>query len=146
MVERQTALMATEKASVEVSVDPAAQWITADVRLVERVMSNILSNAIRHSHPGGAITISVAPGAEDGGVEVSIRDFGEGIPKEYHERIFEKFGQAGLREYGHKTDTGLGLAFCKMAVEAHGGSVRVESEPGKGSRFSFSLPGALTQD
>ena len=143
VVEQQTAFMATKKASVAVSVDPAAQWITADIRLVERVMSNILSNAIKHSHPGGEITISVMPEAGIGGVEVSVRDSGEGIPKEYHEQIFEKFCQAGLREYGHKTDTGLGLAFCKMAVEAHGGSIRVDSEPGEGSCFTFTLPGAL---
>lgn len=145
IVERHTALMKSENKSVEVSVDPAARWITADERLIDRVVSNILSNAIKHSYPDGEIIIRVAPSTENGGVEVSVCDFGEGIPKEYHRQIFEKFCQAGLREIGHKTDTGLGLAFCKMAVEAHGGKIRVESEPEKGSRFTFTLPNALTQ-
>ena len=140
-VERHAALMRPDGKTVAVEVDPAAQWIKADPRLVERIVSNIVSNAIKHSPPDGEIIVRVAPGPENGGAEVSIRDFGEGIPKEYHEQIFEKFCQAGLREFGHKTDTGLGLAFCKMAVEAHGGKIRVESEPGKGSCFTFSLPG-----
>ena len=142
IVERHAALMKTENKTVEVSVDPSAQWATADARLVERIISNILSNAIKHSYPDSAIIVKVSAETEDGGIEVSIRDFGEGIPEEYHEQIFEKFCQAGLRELGHKTDTGLVLAFCKMAVEAHGGTICVESEHGKGSCFTFSLPKA----
>jgi K+-sensing histidine kinase KdpD len=139
-VERYAALMKSANKTIEVSVDPSAQWVIADPRLVERIISNILSNAIKHSYPDSAIIVKVSSETEDGGVEVSIRDFGEGIAKEYHEQIFEKFCQAELRELGHKTDTGLGLAFCKMAVEAHGGTICVESEPGKGSCFTFSLP------
>jgi K+-sensing histidine kinase KdpD len=140
IVERHTALTKAENKTIEVAVDPSAQWATADARLVERIISNILSNALKHSYPDSAIIVEVSPISNGGGIEVSIQDFGEGIPKEYHEEIFEKFCQVGLRELGHKTDTGLGLAFCKMAVEAHGGAISVESEPGKGSRFTFSLP------
>ncbi len=147
-VERHAAFMRSDGKTVSVSVDPAAKWVTADNRLIERIISNILSNAIKHSRDNGEIIVEAVPhktpdddGSDgEGGVEISVRDFGEGIPKEYHAQIFEKFCQTGLREFGHKTDTGLGLAFCKMAVEAHGGSIGVESEPGKGSRFSFSLP------
>jgi K+-sensing histidine kinase KdpD len=143
IVERQAALMKTENKTIEVSVDPSAHWATADARLVERIISNILSNAIKHSYPDSAINVKVSSQTDNGGIEVSVRDFGEGIPEEYHEQIFEKFCQGGLRELGHKTDTGLGLAFCKMAVEAHGGTIGVESEPGKGSCFTFSLPKSL---
>ena len=143
-VERYAATMKAEDKSVSVSVDPAARLLAADERLLDRILSNILSNAIKHSHPKGEIHIHVAE--NNGGVSISVRDRGEGIPKEYHEKIFEKFCQAGLRKLGHKTDTGLGLAFCKMAVEAHGGTIGVESEPDKGSCFTFTLPGALRQE
>jgi signal transduction histidine kinase len=88
----------------------------------------------------------VIPAAEPEGVLISVEDSGEGIPKEYHGQIFEKFAQVELRELGHKTDTGLGLTFCRMAVEALGGTIAVESEPGKGSRFTLILPGALLKE
>ena len=74
-------------------------------------------------------------------VVVCVTDDGEGIPPEFHQRIFEKFGQvidtsgAPLRK-----GTGLGLAFCRLAVEAHGGTLRVDSAPGHGSAFTFTLP------
>ena len=69
-----------------------------------------------------------------------VTDTGEGIPAEAFERIFEKFGQVQSRQAGRKMTTGLGLTFCKMVVEAHGGRIWVESEPGKGSAFSFIIP------
>ena len=70
----------------------------------------------------------------------AVRDTGEGIPREAFERIFEKFGQVEARQAGHKMSTGLGLTFCRMAVEAHGGRIWIESELGQGSTFSFTLP------
>jgi K+-sensing histidine kinase KdpD len=145
-IERYDASLKSEEKTASVSVEPAARWITADAGLLERTVSNILSNAIKHSYPKGEIIIKAVPGPGEDCVSISVRDFGEGIPKEYHEKIFEKFCQAGLRELGRETDTGLGLAFCKMAVEAHGGAIHVESEPDKGSCFTFSLPNALKAD
>ncbi len=145
-VERYAAAIEAEDKIVRVEVDPGAQWIVSDERLLERTLSNILSNAIKHSHPKGKIIVRAVPDEGNSGASISIRDFGEGIPKEYHEKIFEKFYQVGLRELGHKTDTGLGLAFCKIAVEALGGNIRLESEPAKGSCFAFSLPGAITTE
>ena len=73
-------------------------------------------------------------------VRISISDNGPGIPPEYYEKIFEKFGQVESREHAQKYSTGLGLTFCKLAVEAHGGHIGVESEVGKGSTFWFKLP------
>jgi signal transduction histidine kinase len=140
-IRRYAVVLEAGKKTVHVSIEPGTQRIICDEHLFERIMANILSNAIKHSHTGGEILIRVAPA--DVGVLVSVEDNGEGIPKDYHESIFEKFSQAGIRELGHKTDTGLGLAFCKMAVEAHEGSIWVESEPGRGSCFTFSLPHAL---
>jgi signal transduction histidine kinase len=71
---------------------------------------------------------------------VRVVDTGEGIPEECRERIFEKFGQVENRKSGRTMSTGLGLTFCKLAVEAHGGKIGVESAPGQGSTFWFTLP------
>lgn len=76
----------------------------------------------------------------DGHMRVSVIDTGLGIPPEYRDKIFEKFGQVEIREHKQKHSTGLGLAFCKLAVEAHGGKIGVDSEVGKGSTFWFELP------
>ena len=70
----------------------------------------------------------------------SVSDTGEGIPSESFGRIFEKFGQVESRKGGRTMSTGLGLTFCKLAVEAHGGHIDVESAPGQGSTFCFTVP------
>ena len=142
-VDRFQPAMNAKELTVNSSIDPSVEWILCDDHLLDRVITNILSNAIKHSYPGNEIIIRALPDEANRGVLVSVQDFGEGIPKKYHQKIFEKFGQADVRELGQKTDTGLGLAFCKMAVEAMGGDISVESEPGKGSCFTFSLPGAF---
>jgi len=97
----------------------------------------LLSNAIKHTPLGGTITLAAR--RQGDGVQVSVADNGIGIPLEYQQRIFEKFAQAQLlgRE---RRGTGLGLTFCKMAVEAHGGRIWVESQVGEGSTFLFTLP------
>jgi len=128
---------------VHVSVDPDARRIFSDGKLLDRTLANLVYNAIKHSYSKGDVELEVTHKAEENEIIFSVRDFGEGIPSEFHEKIFEKFCQADMRELGDRTDTGLGLTFCKSAVEALGGRIWVESEPGKGSRFIFSLPCAL---
>lgn len=73
-------------------------------------------------------------------MQINVVDNGEGIPKEYQDKIFDKFMQVETKKLGKKFDTGLGLTFCKLAVEAHGGKIWVESELDKGSTFSFTIP------
>lgn len=143
VVGRQTANMGIEGKTIEISVDSGAESIVGDERLLDRILSNILSNAIKHSYAGTKVSIRVVCADKDGAVLFRIQDSGEGIPKKYHKKIFERFFQIEMRRLGHRNDTGLGLAFCKMAVEALGGRIWVESEPGKGSCFTFSLPDAL---
>ncbi len=111
--------------------------VTCDRQLISRVVVNLLSNAIKHTPGGGSITIAAQRTHNQ--ITVSIMDTGVGIPKEYQEKIFEKFGQVE-KPGSVRRGTGLGLTFCKMAVEAHGGRIWVESEVGKGSSFSFTLP------
>jgi signal transduction histidine kinase len=132
-----------EGKTIKVTVDPDAAIIACDQYLLERILSNIISNAIKHSSAGGEISIRVLCAEDNGTVLFRIQDFGEGIPAEYHQKIFERFFQIEMRQQGYRSDLGLGLAFCKMAIETLGGSIWVESEPGKGSCFTFLLPDAL---
>jgi len=115
--------------------------VAADSDLLERVVTNLVGNAIRFTPKDGSITVSVTDGGPE--IRVSIADTGEGIPPEYLERIFQKFEQvAGQRRGG----TGLGLAISKFFVEAHLGRIWVESQFGKGSRFTFTIPKRLAVD
>ncbi len=108
-----------------------------DADVVRRVLENLISNAVKFTKADGTIRIKVQSNAAD--VTISVSDDGPGIPPDQHKHIFEKFGQT---ESGseHRHSTGLGLTFCRLAVEAHEGKIGVQSELGKGSTFQFSLP------
>jgi two-component system sensor histidine kinase/response regulator len=114
--------------------------IIADKALLHRVLINLLSNALKHSPPKSATIVRIK--SDETSVEIRIVDQGEGVPAAEQEQIFRKFAQASGRKLGGKTDTGLGLAFCKLAVEAHGGTIAVESpiRDGRGSAFIIRLP------
>jgi two-component system, sensor histidine kinase and response regulator len=109
-----------------------------DSGLVQRVLENLVSNAIKHTPSRSAVNISV--GSRQGRARVEISDGGPGVPAEARQRIFEKFapvtGHGGERYHS----AGLGLAFCKLAIEAHGGTIGVEPRQPKGSTFWFELP------
>jgi signal transduction histidine kinase len=124
------------KLSMEISDD--LPLLSADRESLRRILMNILSNAIAYSPKEGRIALAAHAG--DGEVRAEMRDEGPGIPPEYREKIFEKFGQVESRQSGRKYSTGLGLTYCKMAVESQGGRIGVESEVGKGSTFWIVLP------
>ncbi len=124
--------------SLKTNFSKSATEITADPAIMERIINNLIGNACKFTPITGSITISVD--SADSSVKVGITDTGCGIPPEHQKKIFEKFGQVELREQKHKYSTGLGLTFCKLAVEAHGGAIGVDSLPGQGSTFWFSLP------
>jgi signal transduction histidine kinase len=112
--------------------------IQVDADLIRRVLVNLIANAIRYSPEGAAIRVGGT--AEGTAVRVTVADEGPGIAAEHRERIFQPFYQVQAHTVGRAGHTGLGLAFCRLAVEAHGGTIGVDSEPGRGSTFWFRLP------
>jgi signal transduction histidine kinase len=96
--------------------------LSADLDLFRRVLENLIENAIRHAPEGSDVTVTAH--SAQGGTEVRVRDIGAGVPPEQRERVFERFVQAGSEPT--RTNRGLGLAFCKLAVEAHGGRIWIE--------------------
>jgi signal transduction histidine kinase len=109
--------------------------VLADHERVGHIFSNLINNALRHTQREGSVTLGAS--VTNGAVRFTVTDTGKGIPKEYQERIFEKFFQ--VPENGPK-GTGLGLYIAREIVRGHGGDIGVESEPGKGSAFWFTLP------
>jgi signal transduction histidine kinase len=127
-----------------VSVAPDAPVpVVGDHGLLARVVGNLVTNALQFSPRGGAVHIALEPGADH--VRFSITDEGPGVPEASRTRIFEKFGTLGPRRTRHST--GLGLSFCKLAIEAHGGTIGVEpGTGGSGSTFWFTLPIGVASD
>ena len=114
--------------------------LRGDEEKLRRTMVNLLGNAIKFTPPGGSVSVEASSGEEGRSVAFAVTDTGEGIPAEAFERIFDKFGQVESRLGGRKMSTGLGLTFCKLVVEAHGGGIAVASTPSKGTTFRFSIP------
>lgn len=111
--------------------------VQADPSIIERVLINLISNAMKFSSPNQEIIVK---GFTEGSkLRISVTDHGRGIAKEDQQYIFESFGQAEARSLGGVGSTGLGLTFCKLAVEAHGSPIHINSEPGKGTTFFFDL-------
>jgi signal transduction histidine kinase len=116
---------------------PGIDLVEGDERRLRQVIFNLLSNAVKFTPEGGEVVVATA--SRDHEVLISVTDTGPGIPLEDHERIFEEFQQTNVGVQ-QREGTGLGLALSKRLVELHGGRIWVESEPGHGSRFVFTLP------
>jgi signal transduction histidine kinase len=115
---------------------PDLPVLPMDVELVRRVVVNLLDNAVKYTPSGGTITLSGAAGPQQ--VTLSVHDTGPGVPAEDQHRIFDKF--ARVQRTATPKGLGLGLAFCRLAVEAHGGRIWVENDPAGGAAFHFTLP------
>ncbi len=120
---------------------PGSLVALADQERIRQVIFNLLDNAIKYGRVGGKTVIGGRVLA-NGRIEISVVDDGPGIPKEAHERIFERFYRVDKARSREQGGTGLGLAIVKHVVQAHGGEVRLESEPGEGAAFTFWLPPA----
>jgi signal transduction histidine kinase len=109
--------------------------VMADRGRIRLVFSNLLTNALKYTRPGGQVSVTAA--ADDAFVRFSVRDTGIGIPQQYQARIYERFFRVPGQSGG--TGAGLGLAIAREIVEAHGGHISLESREGTGSTFSFTL-------
>jgi len=132
-------LAAEEKqVAVTVNVHPDVQFVHADIGLVERVLDNLIDNALRHTPAGGSISIDVVPMNKH--IRVSVKDTGSGIPANRLPYIFDRF----YRYRGNADDSfdgaGLGLAITKRIIELHGSTIEARSDPDAGTTFSFELP------
>jgi signal transduction histidine kinase len=124
--------------ALALDVDARLGEFVGDERKIKQVLVNLLSNAVKFTPEGGRVEVRAAPA--NGGVQVAVTDTGIGIAPEDREAIFEEFRQVGTDYAKKREGTGLGLALTKRFVELHGGKIWVESEVGRGSTFSFTLP------
>lgn len=127
-----------EGATLALDVAPGLPALHADARLLERLLNNLLQNAIVHGGRGVHVTVGAASDA--GGVRFAVTDTGPGIAAAYHELIFRKFETVRLAAAPRARSSGLGLSFCKLVAEAHGGRIWVQSAEGKGSTFFVVVP------
>ena len=140
MADEVRAALGTMDRETRIEVEsPGAVDVSCDGVLVRRIMENLVSNAIKHTPVGTPIRISIARG--DGRVNVAVHDKGGGVPPQARAKIFEKFGTVESRQERAYHSVGLGLAFCKLAIEAHGGTIGVNPGVPVGSTFWFELPG-----
>ena len=124
--------------SLSLEVDLSLGLFRGDERKFKQILLNLLSNAVKFTPEGGKVSVSARPAAAV--LEVSVADTGVGIAATDQELVFEEFKQVGT-DYTRKAEgTGLGLALTKRFVELHGGTIRLASEPGKGSTFTFTIP------
>ena len=142
-LESQQNLAGQTSVIINTDVAPELPPIEADEERVLQVLENLVGNALKFTPPGGVVTVGARRASESGWVLFSVRDNGPGISAEHLPRVFDRFWQAQASD---RRGSGLGLAICKAIVEAHGGRIWVESQPGKGAGFFFTLPTASEKD
>jgi signal transduction histidine kinase len=124
--------------AIEVQAPPSAALVHADIGLIQRVLENLLRNALKYTPTGGSITISLDP--QPGCVAVAVADTGCGIAQPDLERIFDRFYRSEQGEEGRSNSAGLGLAIVKRILDLHGSRITVRSAPNEGTRFEFDIP------
>jgi signal transduction histidine kinase len=132
--------VAAEKViALEATIREPSILVWADRHKINQVLMNLIGNAIKFTPVQGRVTVSASKNGEES-VQVSVSDTGPGVPPDEKEKVFAKFYQIAEVNGENPNGTGLGLAISKALVELHGGKIWVESEPGRGSTFSFTLP------
>jgi two-component system, sensor histidine kinase and response regulator len=125
---------------VTLRAEVAAPAMRADPDLVRRLMENLVDNAIRHAPEGSEVRVEARPAGGEA-IHLRVADAGHGVPADQRERVFERFFQTGSNPSGGRSNRGLGLAFCKLAAEAHGGEIWIE-DAGPGAVFCVRIPHA----
>ncbi len=126
-------------------LDGEPRLLFIDENLIGRTISNLLNNAVEHSPDDKQVTVEIHYDADRKETAVSVADEGAGIPDQFKKQVFEKFFQIEAGKMYRKTTTGLGLTFCKLVVEAHGGRLWIEDNEGGGTRFIFTLPETIKE-
>ncbi len=124
--------------ALALETSPVLGTVSADERKLKQILLNLLSNAVKFTPDGGRIDVTAT--RETDGVLIAVKDTGIGIAPEDQEAVFEEFRQVGGDYTSKQEGTGLGLALTRRFVELHGGRIWVESAPGKGSTFYFTIP------
>jgi len=131
-------LAAEKEIAIDTDLDGPFPVVLGDEQALGQVVANLLHNAIKFSPPGSKIIVGASQ--QDGKLLTQVTDQGVGIPREIFRRLFEKFYRGHSSMMPAVCGTGLGLHICQQIVDAHGGQIWVESEPGKGTTFSFTIP------
>jgi signal transduction histidine kinase len=124
--------------TLRTEIDPDLPYINVDAQRIGQALRNLIVNAIAHTPPGGEVVVSAA--STDESVTISVRDTGEGIAPDHLPHLFERFYRADSSRSRSTGGSGLGLAIVKQWVEAHDGTITIESELGSGSTFTITLP------
>jgi K+-sensing histidine kinase KdpD len=140
VIEKQNTVAARTDKEILFDKTEDGHFPEADPVMIKRVLTNLIDNAIQFTPRGTSVRVSAEFSREENTWTVSVRDKGPGIPPEYRKCIFDKFMQVACREETKRQGKGLGLTFCKLAVEAHGGRIWSGSPEEGGSEFCFTLP------
>jgi signal transduction histidine kinase len=146
VVKKMTTLSEQKGIRLRIDCRSTIRSLSVDARLLERIFSNLVLNALAYSPDAGEITLFSEDGVEQGKVRLAVSDQGVGIPPEFQETIFDPYRQVDCRQsmrnrgLNNPGGVGLGLAFCRLAAEQHGGRIWVRSTPGQGSTFFVELP------
>jgi signal transduction histidine kinase len=127
-----------KKVDLQHKSEPGLPEIDVDQERMVQVLGNLISNALRHTPEGGQITLAASRTPD--AVLLSVADSGEGMPAEIVPKVFDRFYRGESSRLRQNGETGLGLAIAKSIIETHGGSITVDSEIGKGTTFTISLP------
>jgi signal transduction histidine kinase len=126
--------------SVKLDIPPALPCVWGDARRVSQILINLLSNAVKYTPDTGVVTVAARRSETENMIEISVSDTGIGIPPNQLPYVFDRFSRLERPEIRHTMGTGLGLSIVKGLVEAHGGEIRVHSQEGRGTCFTFTLP------
>ncbi|MGE0642838.1 MAG: ATP-binding protein [Nitrospira sp.] len=137
VVQKFLVLVETKQVTLQAKLGEELPFVSADIGLIERVLENLIENALRHTPPGGRVTVTLSPSGTR--IVTQVGDTGSGIPPNDLPYIFDRYYRGGRKYQGHDSGAGLGLAITKRILELHGSSITVHSEVQRGTTFSFAL-------
>jgi len=142
ILEISESLIKEKQLNVAVDVPSSEQFVQADSRLLEHIVANLITNAIKYNRMGGSVQVKTYSAGDF--IRVDVSDTGIGIPSDYQNRVWDRFYRVERGRVNNVEGTGLGLAIVKSVVERHGGAIHLTSVEGEGATFTFTLPRATS--